>query len=129
MGNKEEGEKADGGCQMADGKCRRADDSGPMADGGRWTGDDGCEVRSGGCGDGQCGETTPKAPSDELSQEDQDDVFGPSWTRSRATGSPARLAAAKTANPSAAKRRKRTARHRKMCQTKRDRPKRWGGRL
>ena len=31
-----------------------------MTDDGYRTADDGCEVRSGGCGDGQSGETTPE---------------------------------------------------------------------
>ncbi len=48
------GEKADGKCQMTDGKCRMADDRGQMVD-------DECEVRSGGCGNGESGQPTPEA--------------------------------------------------------------------
>ncbi len=62
---------ADGGWRMADGGWRMTDDK--------------CEVRSGGCGDGHSGETTPQAPSDEMSPEDWDLVYGPSLPRSRAT--------------------------------------------
>jgi len=57
-----------------------------MADGKRRMADDGCEVRSGGCGDGESGETAPQAPSEEMSQECWDLVYGPSWPRSQATG-------------------------------------------
>jgi len=58
--------------------------NGEIADGKRRTADDGCEVRSGGCGDGQSGEPRPQAPSEEMSQEDWDLVYGPSWPRSQA---------------------------------------------
>ena len=56
---------------MADDRCR--------------TGDDGCEVRSGVCGDRESSETTPQAPSDEMSQEDWDYVCGPSRPGSEPT--------------------------------------------
>src|SRR5271157_6047845 len=44
---------ADGGWRMADGGWRMADGRGRMAD-------DRCEVRSGGCGEGESGEPTPE---------------------------------------------------------------------
>src|SRR5208337_921104 len=78
--------RPDGGWQMADGKCRMAedtgrmaDDRGQMADDACRMADDGCEVRSGGCGEGESGEPRPQAPSEEMSQEDWDYVYGPSW--------------------------------------------------
>ena len=70
------GQMADDGCRtgMTEGRWRMR----PMAD-------DGCEVRSGGCGDGESGQPMPQAPSDEMSQEDRDYVYGPSLPGSRAT--------------------------------------------
>ena len=86
------GQMADDGCrtgddrgQMADDGCRTGDDRGQMADDGCRIADDGCEVRSGGCGDGESGQPMPQAPSDEMSQEDRDYVYGPSRPGSRAT--------------------------------------------
>ena len=86
------GQMADDGCrtaddrgQMADNGCRTGDDRGQMADDGCRMADDGCEVRSGGCGDGESGQPMPQAPSDEMSQEDRDYVYGPSLPGSRAT--------------------------------------------
>ena len=83
---------ADDECQVADGKCQVADDRGQMADDGCQVADDGCrmaddgcEVRSSGCGDGESGQPMPQAPSDEMSQEDRDYVYGPSRPGSRAT--------------------------------------------
>ena len=55
------------------------DDTGRMAD-------DGSEVRSGGCGDGESGEPPPQAPSEEMSQESWELLYGASWPRSQATG-------------------------------------------
>ncbi len=55
-----------------------------MADCKRRMADDECEVRSGGCGDEESGETAPQAPSEEMSQECWDLVYGPSWPRSQA---------------------------------------------
>src|SRR5208283_3862257 len=86
-------DNADDKWQMADGKCRMADDTGRMADDrGQMTddtgrmADDGSEVRSGGCGDGESGEPPPQAPSEEMSQESWELLYGASWPRSQTTG-------------------------------------------
>jgi hypothetical protein len=53
---------------------------------GRWRmADGGWEVRSGEGGDGQSGERTPQAPSEEMLQEQWDYAYGPTRPRSRAT--------------------------------------------
>jgi len=44
---------ADCGWQMADGRWQMANGKWRIADGIRWKADDRCEVRSGGCGDGE----------------------------------------------------------------------------
>jgi len=98
---------SDGGWQMSDGRRRMPD------------GDDGCEVRSGGCGDGQSGETTPQAPSEDGVASGELNRSG-QWPMSLervASGEWWRVAVGK-ANPSAASRRKRSAGRRKMCKTK-----------
>ena len=48
--------------------------------------DDGCEVRSGACGDGESGEPTPQAPSEEMPQESWGllYLYGPSWPGAQA---------------------------------------------
>ncbi len=61
-------------CGTGNGEGKMADDKWRMAD-------DGCEMRSGGCGDGESGDPPPQAPSEEMSQEDRDYIYGPSLER------------------------------------------------
>ena len=82
---KEEFGTGNGEAEKADGNCRMADDREQMADDECQVADDECQVRSSGCGDGESGQPTPQAPSDEMSQEDRDYVYGPSRPGSRAT--------------------------------------------
>src|SRR5271157_1724325 len=60
--------------RAGNGEGKMADDKWRMAD-------DGCEMRSGGCGDGESGDPPPQAPSEEMSQEDRDSIYGPSLER------------------------------------------------
>ncbi|MGA2705320.1 MAG: hypothetical protein ABSH35_30075 [Isosphaeraceae bacterium] len=66
---------ADGKCQMADGKCQMADGKCQMADDGCRMGDDVCEVRSGGCGDWERGETTPEVSQGRTVRHDSNHVI------------------------------------------------------
>jgi hypothetical protein len=73
-------------CGMRNGEWGRRECGWQKADG-RWQKADArCEVRSGESGDGESGEPRPQAPSEEMSQECWDLVYGASWPRSQATG-------------------------------------------